>query len=202
MTPGRLEILLPSEAIARDAFVEARGGLYIVSFSISRGTIRFPLEAQGTKKGGITGGMSGPPKHLLRTYLLFPVIVILGPLGNVLLSKGMKEVGASVKWAPTDLWPILIRIFTSGYVLSGIASLVTFYFIYMLMLTWADYSYVQPASALSYAVVSLLGYLWLGEVVPPLRWVGIGIICAGVLVIVGTPHRTTHGANLAETEKA
>jgi drug/metabolite transporter (DMT)-like permease len=159
-------------------------------------------EAHGTKKGGITGGMSSSPKHHPRTYLLFPVIVILGPLGNVLLSKGMKDLGASVKWAHTDLLPILIRIFTSGYVLCGIASLVTFYFIYMLMLTWADYSYVQPASALSYAVVSLLGYFWLGEVVPPLRWVGIGIICAGVLVIVGTPHRTTQGANHAETEKA
>jgi drug/metabolite transporter (DMT)-like permease len=146
--------------------------------------------------------MSSSPKHHLRTYLLFPVIVILGPLGNVLLSKGMKGVGASVNWAHSDPLPILIRIFTSAYVLSGIASLVTFYFIYMLMLTWADYSYVQPASALSYAVVSFLGYFWLGEVVPPLRWVGIGIICAGVLIIVGTPHRTTHGANHAETEKA
>jgi drug/metabolite transporter (DMT)-like permease len=128
----------------------------------------------------------------LRTLLLLPVIVILAPLGNVLLSKGMKGVGPGMKLSPSALWPIFVRIFTSGYIWVGIASLLTFYLVYMLMLTWADYSYVQPVSALSYVVVGLLGYFWLGEAVVPLRWLGIGIICAGVLVIAGTPHRT-HG---------
>jgi drug/metabolite transporter (DMT)-like permease len=128
----------------------------------------------------------------LRTWLLLPVIVILGPVGNVLLSKGMKDVGAEMKWNSSGLLPIFIGIFGSGYIWLGIASLLTFFLVYMLMLTWADYSYVQPASALSYAVVGILGYFWLGEAVPPLRWLGIGIICAGVLIIVGTPHRTTH----------
>jgi drug/metabolite transporter (DMT)-like permease len=142
--------------------------------------------------------MSSFPRLHLKTYLLLPVIVILGPLGNVLLGKGMKDVGATTKWAPSELWPIFIRIFTSGYIWLGIGSLLTFFFVYMLVLTWADYSYVQPASALSYAIVSILGYFWLGEAVPPLRWLGIAIICAGVLIIVGTPHRTHD----QETEKA
>jgi drug/metabolite transporter (DMT)-like permease len=127
-----------------------------------------------------------------RTWLLLPVIVILGPVGNVLLSKGMKDVGAEMNGNSSGLLPIFIGIFRSGYIWLGIASLLTFFLVYMLMLTWADYSYVQPASALSYAVVGILGYFWLGEAVPPVRWLGIGIICAGVLIIVGTPHRTTH----------
>jgi drug/metabolite transporter (DMT)-like permease len=147
---------------------------------------RFPRE----KKAGLASGMINFRRLHLRTWLLLPVIVILGPLGNVLLSKGMKGVGAEMTWAPSEAVAIFIRIFTSGYIWLGIASLVTFFLIYMLMLTWADYSYVQPASALSYAVVSLLGYFWLGEAVPPMRWLGIGIICFGVLIIVGTPHRT------------
>jgi len=141
--------------------------------------------------------MSSFPRLHLKTYLLLPVIVILGPLGNVLLGKGMKDVGATTNWAPSELWPIFIRIFTSGYIWLGIGSLLTFFFVYMLVLTWADYSYVQPSSALSYAIVSVLGYFWLGEAVPPLRWLGIAIICAGVLIIVGTPHRTHD----QETEK-
>jgi|SRR5271156_90418 len=134
--------------------------------------------------------MSGLPGHHLRTYLLLPVMVVLGPLGNVLLSRGMKDVGARTRWIPSDILSILIRIFSSGYVWLGIASLLTFYFVYMLLVSWSDYSYVQPASALSYAVVSLLGYFWLGETVVRLRWLGIGIICVGVVIIVGTPHRT------------
>lgn len=141
--------------------------------------------------------MTSFPRHHLRTYLLLPVMVILGPLGNVLLSKGMKDVGLDMKLSLSTLWPIFLRIFTSGYIWVGIASLLAFYLVYMLMLTWADYSYIQPVSALSYVVVGLLGYFWLGEAIVPLRWLGITIICAGVVIIAGTPHRTTD----AETEK-
>jgi drug/metabolite transporter (DMT)-like permease len=132
-------------------------------------------------------------KSHLKTYLLLPVIVILAPLGNVLLSKGMKAIGPDVSWSPSYLLPTLILILTSGYIWLGIAAQLGFFVAYMLVLSWADYSYIQPASALSYAVVSLLGYFWLGEAVSPLRWVGIGIICAGVLIVVVTPH-TTHKA--------
>jgi drug/metabolite transporter (DMT)-like permease len=61
----------------------------------------------------------------------------------------------------------------------------------MLVLTWADYSYVQPASSVAYAVVALLGYLILGEAISPLRWLGIAVICVGVFVVGRTDPRTT-----------
>jgi drug/metabolite transporter (DMT)-like permease len=64
----------------------------------------------------------------------------------------------------------------------------------MLVLTWADYSYVQPASSFSYAVVAMLGYFLLGETVPPLRWMGIFVICVGVFVVGHTHPRTTEKA--------
>ena len=69
------------------------------------------------------------------------------------------------------------RICSSGYIWLGVASLLTFFIAYMLVLTWADYSYVQPASSFSYAMVALLGYLLLGEVVSLQRWFGIAMIC-------------------------
>jgi drug/metabolite transporter (DMT)-like permease len=137
-----------------------------------------------------------------KTHLLLPMIFVLAPLGNVLLSKGMKGIGAKMRWTPGNLWPIFIRIFTSAYIWLGITSLLAFFFVYMLVLTRADYSYVQPSSALSYAVVSFLGYFWLGEIVTPLRWVGVGIICVGVFMIVRTPHRTTPRTNCEMTEEA
>lgn len=63
----------------------------------------------------------------------------------------------------------------------------------MLVLSWADYSFVQPASSLAYGVVALLGYTVLGERVSPLRWMGIAIICLGVFVVTRTGLRTaTH----------
>ena len=61
----------------------------------------------------------------------------------------------------------------------------------MLVLSWADYSYVQPASSAAYGVVALLGYLVLGETVTPMRWVGVLVICLGVFIVGHTPPRTT-----------
>lgn len=127
----------------------------------------------------------------LKTYVFLFFIVIFAPLGNTLLGKGMKTVGQVKDWSPTALSQTFTRIVTSGYVWLGIASLLAFFVAYMLLLTWADYSYVQPASSFSYAVVAILSYWLLGEIVSPLRWFGILVICVGVLIVGRTHPRTT-----------
>src|SRR5271166_3751419 len=126
-----------------------------------------------------------------KTYLLIAFIAVFAPLGNVLLGKGMQNVGSAKDWAPREVLQILGRIVTSGYIWLGIASLLTFFVAYMLVLTWADYSYVQPSSSFAYAVTGLLATLLLGEVVSPVRWAGIAVICLGVFVVGHTNPRTT-----------
>jgi drug/metabolite transporter (DMT)-like permease len=138
--------------------------------------------------------MKASPGLHFKTFVLILFMVLFGPLGNVLLSKGMKGIGSAKNWAPADVLPILVKILTSGYIWLGIAFLLAFFVAYMLVLTWADYSYVQPASAFSYAVVALLSYFLLGEAVPALRWAGIAVICLGVFVVGRTPPRTTEKA--------
>jgi len=137
------------------------------------------------------GSMKDSPGLHFKTYVLIFVIVIFAPLGNVLLGKGMKTMGSATAWTAHDLPHILWRICASPYIWLGIASLLTFFVAYMLVLTWADYSYVQPSSSFSYAVVAFLGYLLLGETVTPLRWFGIAVICAGVFIVGHTHPRTT-----------
>ena len=133
-----------------------------------------------------------PQKTLhLKTYLLIAVMVIAGPLGNVLLGKGMKHIGEPSIWPPLQLLQTGLNIFTSASVWLGIGSLITFFVAYMVVLSWADYSFVQPASSLAYGIVALLGYLMLGEKVSPLRWAGIAVICLGVFVVGRTSPRTT-----------
>ncbi len=78
----------------------------------------------------------------------------------------------------------------TGSISLGVASLLTFFLANMLVLSWADYSFVQPASSIGYGVVALLGYLMLGEPVSPLRWLGIAIICLGVFVVGQTSPRS------------
>jgi drug/metabolite transporter (DMT)-like permease len=127
----------------------------------------------------------------LKTYFMLALMMVFAPLGNVLLGKGMKGVSAAASWQPSALLGVGRQVIGSPFIWLGVASLLTFFVAYMVVLSWADYSYVQPASSFSYAVVALLGYLLLGEAVPPLRAAGIAIICLGVFVVGRTPPRTT-----------
>jgi hypothetical protein len=126
-----------------------------------------------------------------KTYLLISLMVLFGPLGNVLLGKGMKRIGVASIGTPADALDVLFRVLTSGTIWLGIASLITFFVAYMLVLSWADYSYVQPASSVAYGMVALLAHFMLREVVTPTRWAGVLLICLGVLVVGHTPPRTT-----------
>ena len=126
-----------------------------------------------------------------KTYLLILLMVIFGPLGNVLLGKGMKRIGAANIGTAAEALDLLSRVLTSGTIWLGIASLITFFVAYTLVLSWADYSYVQPASSVAYGVVALLAHFILREVVTPMRWMGVLVICLGVLVVGHTPPRTT-----------
>jgi hypothetical protein len=126
-----------------------------------------------------------------KTHLLISLMIVFGPVGDVLLSKGMKRIGAVTIRVPADLPRLFLRTFTSGMIWFGIGSLLLFFIAYMLVLSWADYSYVQPASAAAYGIVALLGYLVLGEGITPIRWVGVLVICLGVFIVGHTPPRTT-----------
>ncbi|HYL64774.1 MAG TPA: EamA family transporter [Candidatus Methylomirabilis sp.] len=127
----------------------------------------------------------------LKTYCMILIMVLFGPLGNTLLGKGMKNVGSAANWTPSQLPHVFLQVLISPYVWLGVGSLLTFFVAYMLILSWADFSYVQPASSVAYLVVALLGYFYLGERITVLRWAGIAVICLGVLVVGNTPPRTT-----------
>jgi uncharacterized membrane protein len=126
-----------------------------------------------------------------KTYLMILLMVIFGPLGNVVLGKGMKRIGAASIGTPTEVVDLLYRVLTSGTIWLGIGFLMTFFVAYMLVLSWADYSYVQPASSVAYGIVALLAHFILREVVTSTRWMGVLLICVGVLVVGHTPPRTT-----------
>ena len=127
----------------------------------------------------------------LKTIPLILISIILGPLGNVFLGKAMKSVGSLSSARILDLVPIASRVLMSGYIWLGILCLLVFFTVHMLLLTWADYSYVQPATSLSYVSITMLSYLLLGEVISPLRWLGVTVICLGVFLVGRTPPSTT-----------
>jgi len=135
--------------------------------------------------------MTSGKTHQTKTYVLLFLLVLLGSVGNTILSKGMKDAGDLDISRLSSLETGAVHVLTSGTIWLGIALMLMFMVCHMLLLSWADYSFVMPFSAIAYALVPLLGYLFLHEQVSTARWVGIVLIFFGVLLINRTPPRTT-----------
>jgi len=135
--------------------------------------------------------MSFPVALRAKTTVMVPLIVLFGSTGNILLSRGMKQLGAVRVASAMDLVRLFLGIFSSGWIWMGIGALLLYLGCFMVALSWADYSYVSPSSATVFAVVPLVGHFLLGEKVAPLHWVGIVIICVGVGLVGHTAPSTT-----------
>jgi drug/metabolite transporter (DMT)-like permease len=126
----------------------------------------------------------------LKTLVLILIMISVAPLGDTFLGKGMKLLPPMTSWAPADLFHFFYRAFTSGTIWIGIGLLLAFFVAYLLVLTWADYSYVQPASSASYVFIAILAHFILREDISLTRWAGVAVICVGVF-IVGYTHPQT-----------
>jgi drug/metabolite transporter (DMT)-like permease len=125
-----------------------------------------------------------------KTSVLILIMVCLAPLGNTLLGKGMKQVGAMPGWAPVELSRFFFRALTTGTIWIGIILLLAYFVAYLLVLSWADYTYVQPASSVSYVLIALLSHFMLHEEISPARWIAVAVICVGVFAVGYTQPRT------------
>jgi multidrug transporter EmrE-like cation transporter len=128
-----------------------------------------------------------------RTIALILLEVVFASLGELMLGIGMKRIGPVRNWALPALGLDFVRVITSATIWAGIFLLLLFFACYLLVLSWADFSYVKPISAVGYGIIAILGYVVLHEQVSPTRWVGVACISLGVALTSQTEVNTTHG---------
>jgi len=105
-----------------------------------------------------------------------------------MLSHGMKQTGSI---SVHDLQGVIFAVL-NPWVAIGILLLLAFFATYMTALSWADLTYVLPATSLGYVLLALVARFVLHEHVSPLRWLGIALITGGVGFIAGGPSLTEH----------
>ena len=121
-----------------------------------------------------------------RRYLVLSVVAVTAPLGDTLLSVGMKRVGP----VSLDHLSTLIYAVSTPQILLGIALLICFFASYLASLSWADLTFVLPATSIGNVFVALLARFWLHEQISPGRWLGILLITAGVGFVTQGPSYT------------
>jgi len=121
-------------------------------------------------------------------YVILVAIMLTASVGDTLLSRGMAQVG------PVDVHhlSLLFHALFNPYVASGILLLIGFFASYMTALSWADLTFVMPATAFGYVVVALLSRFWLHEHLSAYRWSGIALIVCAVGFVANGPSRTEH----------
>lgn len=143
--------------------------------------------------------MASERRLRIKTLVMILAMVVCANTGDLLLKRGMTEIGA-VQISAAGLGHAFVMTVTSGTIWLGILFLLGFMASYMTVLSWADYSYVMPAGAFGYALLTLLAVVFLHERVSLERWVGVILICIGVLLVGQTRPRTTE-APLPQAEK-
>lgn len=127
-------------------------------------------------------------KHTLKPsqYAILIAVMLTASVGDSLLSRGMAQVGAVDMQHLGLLWKALFN----PFVVSGIVLLIGFFASYMTALSWADLTFVMPATAFGYVVIALLSKFWLHEQLSVYRWTGIVLIVCAVGFVAGGPSRT------------
>lgn len=124
----------------------------------------------------------------MKTAAVLTIAIISQAIGNVYLTKGMK----AVKAASIDdaLMSTALRAAGSPTVWLGTALLIVFFALYSAALSWADLSFVLPATAFGYVLNVAAGHYFLNESVTPARWAGSAIIMLGVVLVSRSGVRT------------
>jgi drug/metabolite transporter (DMT)-like permease len=118
-----------------------------------------------------------------RKYLVLAGVTVFSAAGDSLLARGMKELGNVSLHDPSSL----ILAILNPWVACGILLLLAFFASYMTALSFADLTYVLPATSLSYVLVALIARFGFHETVSPARWLGIALITAGVGFVAAGP---------------
>ncbi len=110
-------------------------------------------------------------KHALKPsqYAILIAIMLTASVGDSLLARGMAQMGAM---DIHHLGRLLLHAPFNPFVAAGILLLIGFFAAYTTALSWADLSFVMPATAF--------------------RCVGIALIVCAVGFVAGGPSRTEH----------
>lgn len=121
-----------------------------------------------------------------KKYLVLLAIICFGSTGDTLLARGMREVG---EVHLRDFGKVITAV-ANPWVAVGILCLMVFFGSYLASLSWADLTFVLPATAVGYVVLALLSKYFLHEQISIARWAGIAMITAGVGFVAGGPSVT------------
>lgn len=114
---------------------------------------------------------------------MIAIIVLCGSAGNVLISRGMGQVGEVSTLRPGLLAAIGRKVIANRSFLLSIGCMTVSFFAFLAVLSWKEVSFIIPATSLEYVVSTLGAKFILREHISGTRWAGTVLVCLGVAII-------------------
>lgn len=123
-------------------------------------------------------------KHLY-AWSAIAAIVLASTIGDVLLSRAMKQVGdVDALWRRAGLLVVVGRILRNPNFLLGMLAMTVAFYSLLFGLSWGDVSLVAPASAsLTFVANAVAAKFFLHERVDHRRWMAALLVAGGVALL-------------------
>ena len=121
----------------------------------------------------------------MRNYLIIFLVILTLSAGQLLWKLGINQAGGFMANGESMLTS-LVRLASNVYFLLGSVAYVVATLGWFYLLARYPFSYVYPFIALVYVFGLLGARFFLGESISVGRWIAVGFICLGVLLIART----------------
>ena len=119
----------------------------------------------------------------MKTAVVLTIAILANAFGNLFLTLGMRQVPAAGTDAGSWLGHTAAHVVSNPWMIAGVVLLIVFLAAYLTALSWADLSFVLPATAPAYILSAILAQQFLNENIPPLRWGGTMLIVLGTCLV-------------------
>ena len=120
---------------------------------------------------------------MITSSIFYFFIVVVGTAGEICVSRATRTIGEATSFRPAAIARHIGRAMQVSWMWIGVGMMALAFFSLLGMLAIAKASFVFPSTALSYAVGALGGKLFLKERVSLQRWIGVLVICLGVVLV-------------------
>jgi drug/metabolite transporter (DMT)-like permease len=109
----------------------------------------------------------------------------LNAFAQLALKAGMRTIGV-FSFSLENIIPVGIRVILNPFIISGLGCYVVSVIIWLMVLSRVEVSYAYPMLSIGYIVTAFCGYIFFGENMNSLRWLGVIAIFVGVFLITMT----------------
>lgn len=120
---------------------------------------------------------------MFNNYIIILVLVCTAVLAQTLLKLGMKKSGKIGSLSLKSIFPLIIRMSTNPYVFLGVGLYGVGSFLWLVLLSRLDLSFLFPFGALEYILIFLTSHFILHEKVKKARVFGVVFILIGIFIL-------------------